>query len=233
MRDRCAHGTVEYDATKVSSRAGAGRAILHLALVCFGVGDEFLEVAYGQIGPGNDRNRRHREIGNRREVSHHIVEGMFIERLILRMGADATEHHRVTVRLRICDAFRTGHAAGATNVLDDYLLAEQFAHALGNDAADGVLRSASGERDDHRYGACWEILGGGRSGQSQYGKGRGDQNLFHCCPPPEEQTLAPRATMVKRSWVVWLNRPRQLSREIRATGRRVRWHRLGSYRKAS
>ena len=117
------------------------------------------------------------------------------------MGADAAQDHRVAVRFRIGDALRTGHAASTANVFDDDLLAEQFAHALGDNAADGVLRSAGGERNDHCNRACWEILGSGRSGQSQCGKGRGIQNLFHCFLHETSKDLRGDAPMVKRGRV--------------------------------
>ena len=135
--------------------------ILHLALIGFGVGDEFLEIVHRQVRPGDDRDRSYREIGHRREIGLHIVERLLVERLVLRMRADAAEHHRVAVRLGIGDALGTGHATGAADVLDDDLLAEQFAHALRHDAADRVLRSAGGERNDHRHGARREILSAG------------------------------------------------------------------------
>ncbi len=69
-------------------------------------------------------------IGHRREIGHHIVERMLVQRLVLRMGADAAENHRVAVGLGIGDALGAGHAAGAADVLDHHGLAEQFAHAL-------------------------------------------------------------------------------------------------------
>jgi len=100
---------------------------------------------------------------------------MLVERLVLRVRADAAEHHGVTVGLGLRDTLRSGHAAGAADVFDHDRLPEQFTHALRHDAADRVLRSAGGERNNHRYRARREILGGGRPGERQCGKSRGKQ----------------------------------------------------------
>ena len=130
---------------------------------------------------------------------------MLVERLVLRVGTDAAENHGVAVGLGIGDALGTGHATGATDVLDHHGLAEQFAHALRDDAPDRVLRSARGERNDHRYRTRREVFGGSRPGQRQRGNGRSKQYFFHCGPFHQRGGDLRRARLpVKRGRVVWL-----------------------------
>ena len=95
------------------------------------------------------------------------------------MGADRADPHHVAVGLGIGDALGAGHAAGAADVLDHDLLAEDLTHALGEHAADGVLRPARRERDHHGDRARRIILRGCGCQQRHYGRERGDQNPEH------------------------------------------------------
>ena len=156
---------VEHHAGQMRGRAGAGRAELHLGLVGFRIGDEFLEIVRRQVLAGDEGDRGLGHQGDRREIRRRIIERLLEQRLVLRMGPDAAEHHRVAVGRRLGDAHRAGHAARAPDVLDDDLLAERLAHALGDDAAEHVLRAAGRERDDHHHGMVGEILRHGGAGK--------------------------------------------------------------------
>ena len=70
----------------------------------------------------------------------------------------AREQHGVTVRRRLGDAARAGHAAGAGHVLDHDLLAEDFAQPRGENARERVDRAAGGVRHDHGHRAGRPIL---------------------------------------------------------------------------
>ena len=149
MGDMGAHGGVEHDAGEMGRRAGARRPVAHLVLVLLGVFDEFLEIVDRQV-LAHDQHRR--DFGNqrdRREIGRRVVERPLVERLVLGVGADRAELDRVAVRRRLGDAQAAGHAAGAADIFDDDLLAEHFAHALPDHAAEHVGRAAGGERDDH------------------------------------------------------------------------------------
>ena len=81
---------------------------------------------------GLARDQHQRQIGDqrdRREIGRRIVGRVLVERLVLRVGADVAEHELVAVGRRLGDARRAGHAAGAADVLDDHLLAEQLGQA--------------------------------------------------------------------------------------------------------
>src|ERR1700730_12276475 len=96
------------------------------------------------------------------------------------MGADRTQHERVAVGRRIGDPLRPGHAAGATHVLDHYLLAHDLAHALRNDPAQHVGRAARRERNDHGQRLAGIILGGRRPAEGeQDAKNSGGQSRKH------------------------------------------------------
>ena len=142
---------VEQHAAEMRRRAGAGRAELHLGLVGLGVGDELLEVLGRQILAHGQHDRHLGEQRDRREIGLRIVERLLVERLALGMGADGAEHEGVAVGLGIGDALGAGHAAGAADVLDHDLLAENFAHARADHAAEHVGRAAGGERNDHGH----------------------------------------------------------------------------------
>ncbi len=78
------------------------------------------------------------------------VERLLVQCLALGVGADRAEHQGVAIGRGIGDPLGAGHAAGAADVLDHDLLAENLAHARCHDAAEHVGRAAGRERNDHR-----------------------------------------------------------------------------------
>ena len=158
----------EHDATKMRGRARAGRAIGHLVGIGFGVGDEFLEVLDRQILARDQRDRRLGKEGDRREILRRVIKRLLVERLVLRMRADARQDHGVAVGRGIGDALAAIHAAGAADILDHNLLAEDLAHARREYAADRVLRAARSERNDHGDRPGRKVLRIGSRAESQH-----------------------------------------------------------------
>jgi hypothetical protein len=109
----------------------ATRAVLHGRLVCLRIGDEFRQIVGRQIFAGEQHQRRLRDQHNGREVGCGIVERGFVERLICGVGADIAEHELIAVRRRLRHSRSAGHAARATDVLDDDLLAQKLGKARG------------------------------------------------------------------------------------------------------
>src|SRR5262249_6649029 len=71
-------------------------------------------------------------------------------------------------RLGARDLPRRNRAAGAAAILDDDLLAEHLAHAVGGAARHGVVAAAGGVGNDQRDGAGWGgLLGEGWGGGGQ------------------------------------------------------------------
>jgi hypothetical protein len=126
---------------------------LHLGLVRLGVGDEILEIARRQVLARDQRDRRLGDQRDRRKIGRGVVGRLLVERLVVGMRADAADPHGVAVGPGIGDALGTVHTAGAADVLDDDLLAQNFAHALRHEAAEHVLRSTGGEGNNHRDGS--------------------------------------------------------------------------------
>src|SRR3954451_5311362 len=77
------------------------------------------------------------------------------------------EEERVTVGRRFRDAVRADRASGADHILDDDSLAEHFAEASCEEAADHVPRASSLEWHHHSNRPVRIILGDGRIGSSQ------------------------------------------------------------------
>ena len=99
-----------------------------------------------------------------------VVERLLVERLVVRVGADRAEHERVAVGRGLGDAVRAGHAAGAADVLDHHLLAEDFGQPRRQHAAEHVDRAAGGERHHHGHRPVGAVLrrgGGGERNQMQ------------------------------------------------------------------
>src|SRR6516165_8673193 len=71
--------------------------------------------------------RRVREQRDVLEVGHGVVERPLVEGLVDGEHGAAGEQHGVAVGRRLGDAGRAGHAAGAGDVLDHHLLAEDVA----------------------------------------------------------------------------------------------------------
>src|SRR5262245_6192330 len=91
------------------------------------------------------------------------VERIFVKRLVDGVGP-AAEHELIAVRGRLRHARRAHHSAGAADVLDDHLLAQNLGKAPTDDAPEHVGAPAGRERDHHRQRAARPALCGGRAG---------------------------------------------------------------------
>ncbi len=92
------------------------------------------------------------------EIGEAVVERTPVERLVDGEDGAARQQQRVAVGRRLGDALRPGHAAGAADILDDELLAEDLADARAEDARDGVDRPAGRIRHDKVDRACRPAL---------------------------------------------------------------------------
>ena len=171
MRDVDAHRDVEQRAGEVRRRPGSGRAVLHLRLVGLGVGDEFLEIVGRQRRARNHQHRQIDEQADRRKIGRGVVGRIFVERLVLGVGADIAQHELVAVRRGLRDARRAGHAAGAADVFDDDLLLQDLGKPRADDARDDVGGAAGRVGHDHGERPVGPALRRGRLRRS----GRGQQ----------------------------------------------------------
>ena len=149
----------------MGGRSRAGRAELHLGLVCLGVGDELLEVLHRQVLARDERDRHLGDQPDGGEIGLRVVQRLLVERLGLGVGADGADDEVVAVGRAVGDTLGAGLAAGAGDVLDHHLLAESFAHLRADHAAEHVGRTAGGERDHHGDRAGRIILRGGAGGE--------------------------------------------------------------------
>ena len=74
------------------------------------------------------------------------------------MGADIAKHELITVGRRPGHARAAGHAAGASDVLDDDLLAQKLGKLWGQNPPDTVGRTAGRERNHHGHRAARPLL---------------------------------------------------------------------------
>ncbi len=161
---------LELRAGEMGAGADAGGAVLHLALVGVGVGDELLEVVDREVVARHQHQRLLDHQRDRRKIADRIVERFLIERLVLREGVDTTEHDLIAVGSGLGDTRRSSHAAGAADVLDHHLLAENLRQPRRQDAPHRIRRAARRERDHHGHGPRRPSLGRRLRGHDLRGK---------------------------------------------------------------
>src|SRR4029077_3391899 len=86
---------------------------------------------------------------DRGEISSRVVAWLLIDGLIIGMRADAAEQQRIAVWRSIHNAVYTDDARGTGRVLDDHLLAQDFAHTGAKDSTHDVECASRGKRDHH------------------------------------------------------------------------------------
>ena len=106
----------------MSSRPWASRAELHFAPVGFRVGGELFQVGSRQILAGDQDVRTFGNQANRRKVGGCIVKWLFVERLILSVGAGNANDDLIAIRRGPCDAVGSGHTARASDIFNHDLL---------------------------------------------------------------------------------------------------------------
>src|SRR5262245_28961943 len=89
------------------------------------------------------------EQGNWSEISGGVISQLFVDRLIVGMRADAAEQKRIAVWRSIHDAVHPDDACGTGRILDDHLLAEDFAHTGRKDSSHDVESTSRGKRYHH------------------------------------------------------------------------------------
>ena len=132
---------------EMQERPGTRRAVLQLAGIGLGVGDDLLEISLPR-GMCIEGDRRGAHLGDRHEVLENVELRLFRHQVIERKDRRGAEQHGVAVRL---GPRRLGGADGAGRaglVVDDDLLTEQRRHARRVMPGKDIGRAAGGEGDD-------------------------------------------------------------------------------------
>ena len=148
-----AGGAGEIFAGDVAGGAGAGRAEIDLVGIGLRIRDQFSHALRGERRMHHQRIRRVADHADRRKILARIVAGVLVERGADRQRAGVTQQQRVAIGIALGDRLGTDRAAGAGAVIDHDLLAEQFAHLVGNGATDDRGAAAGREWNDQRDGA--------------------------------------------------------------------------------
>jgi hypothetical protein len=122
-----------------------------------------LQIAGGEILTRDQERGLIRNQHHWREIGGEIVERIFVKRLVDGIGP-AAEHELIAVRSRLRDARRAHHSAGAADILDDHLLAQNLGQPPPDDAPEHVGAAASRERDHHGQRAAGPALRDGGAG---------------------------------------------------------------------
>jgi hypothetical protein len=64
------------------------------------------------------------------------------------MGTNVANHKLISIRRGLRDSTRTERTARPAGVLNDYLLAKELAHSLGNNASSYVTGTSGSERNN-------------------------------------------------------------------------------------
>ena len=118
---------------------------------------------------------------DRREAFHRVVLEARVQAPARGMGDRVDQQHRVAVGRCPRDELGADRAAGARMVLHDERLAEDLAHALGQDAPEHVGGPARRERHDELHEVVGKGLGAGAAG----GDGEAEQQ---CAGPRSERS---------------------------------------------
>jgi hypothetical protein len=124
-------------------------------------------------------------MSDRREVRCGVVERIFVKRLILSKCIGAAEHELIAVGGGLRDPGSAGHAAGAADILDDHLLAQNLREALRQDASQDIEPAAGGRRNHHGQRPRRPLLRAGRCGCGQECGDHGNHSqVRHGSPDP-------------------------------------------------
>jgi hypothetical protein len=145
-----AGGAGEIFAGDVAGSAGAGRTEIDLVGIGLRIGDQFGHALRRERRMHHQRIRRIANHADRRKILARIVAGILVERGADRQRAGVAEQQRVTVGIALGDRLGADRAAGAGAIVDHDLLAEQFAHLVGNGAADDRGTAAGREWNHQR-----------------------------------------------------------------------------------
>ena len=146
MHDVRAGAQLEELAREMLAGSGTGRGIVQGARPLACKGDELLERARRQRCGNHQQVDAFGEDGDRSEVAQRIRR-IAVERQVDGQGR-AVEEQRIAVGRALRHVLVGDVGAGARLVLDDYLLAEELAHARGEQARVDVDAAAGREVDD-------------------------------------------------------------------------------------
>ena len=153
-----AHRLVEHDAAEMRGRADAGRAVVQLARIGLGIGDELLERVGRKFLAHDHDQRNFGDQRHRREIVQRIVQRLVAIELRIGVGGDGAEQRRVAVRRGLGDALAAQRPAAAADIFHHHALAEDRAHALGHDPGEHVDRAAGRGRHHHADRAARIVL---------------------------------------------------------------------------
>ena len=130
-------------------RSADGRAVIELARIGFGIGDQLLHAIDRQGRRHHQHHRSARHGRDRGEILVRVIIEMLVQRRRDRERARGGEQERVAVGLRRRRSTHSDRAAAAGTVLDVDVLREARGHVLSDQPAHGVDRSAGREGQDH------------------------------------------------------------------------------------
>ena len=135
-------------------RANPGRAILQLAGVCLGIGDQLRDRIDGQLEMDREADDVGARIGDRGEVFNRIERRVPVEEDVAGHHGVGADHQRVAVTRRACDVGRRDIAAHTRFVIDNDGLppggAEPFGHGASEQIAGRTGRIANHDGDRPR-----------------------------------------------------------------------------------
>ena len=147
--------------------AVARRAVIELARIGFGVGDQRRHRIHGQRPGDRDDEGTGRHQRNRDEVVQRIERQLRPEMRRHHHGAGGAQQQGVAVGRGVEGDFRADHAIGTGAIVDHDRLPQRLAERRCDRAADKIGTSSGGEGDDETDGLGRIGLGGRRPGREQ------------------------------------------------------------------
>ena len=192
----------EQGAQQMRRRADAG-AVIELARVRLGIGDEFLHRLRRHRRPHHEHVRQQRYRGYRSEHFQRLEIELGIKRGRDRKRSGRPEQQRVAVRLGARRGLGTERGARAGPVLDDHLLSEPAGQLVRDQASHRVDRAARRKRHDHLDQPRGILLRCGGSGGNEPSTGS-EQRCEHDSPGVHRCALP---LLISCHCMAWRHRP--------------------------
>ena len=206
MGDLDTDGDVEQSACQMRAGPCPRRAILHLNLVRFHVGDELRQVRGGNTGARCDDQRLLGHQRDRCKIRSRVIGRCFVQKLRLPVGQLAAEQNLIAVWIGPGDARGAGHAAGAGNIFDDDLVAENVGQRRGVYPPQCVVHAAWRERHHHRDRAVGPVLRAAGAGRRDGHRGNAKPTLPTHLTTPECPLAAAKQPLDVREFQFHISR---------------------------
>src|SRR5262249_44503493 len=145
-----AQGLVKEQASHMRRCPDPTVGLSYLIAVLLKIGHKLAEIVCRKIFPGYDHGRCMGGWADRFEVTLGVILNVRSKHRCSDMRPHAPSEQGIAVWLRGSDSRATQCAASATDILDDYLLAQGPAHMLRHNTRHDITRAASRERDHRR-----------------------------------------------------------------------------------